>query len=167
MIYSRLLIMGLANALCLLGSQWLWWRLHLPRRQTRALCVLFAFITALLHIWLIRSDFLDSWVYHIHLFTFECAYFVAYVITYSAIEADSPTLIIIRAIASKKQWGLERSELSSLLGDDVLVYPRILDLLRDNLLMQLQERYTLTKKGRWFIGLFIWYRNLIKKPMGG
>ena len=111
------------------------WRIHLPRRQTRSLLIILFGVSALV----IGSTFPASragliatveYPALIQSALFCISMSLAYTITYSALEADSPTLVMIRAIADAGPEGFDKERLFQTMTGDVLVMPRIDDLLR-------------------------------------
>jgi hypothetical protein len=88
-------------------------------------------------------------------------------ITYSAIEADSPSLIIIMKIHKAGNSGLARESLESVMNDRILIEPRLRDLLIDKMAAFEEGKYRLRKKGVLIAGLFRFYRAIIKAGKGG
>jgi hypothetical protein len=150
------------------------WRIRVPQRQTRALLLIFFGTLFALLVGLAAlpggesplplphhtSEFVQ-----IVLFGTACA--LGYVITYSAVEADSPTLVMIRAIAAAGPDGLPEQQFQAEMGDDLLIQPRLDDLVRDEMLVLSDERYQFTPKGRRFIGIFLRFRRLLTMGKGG
>jgi hypothetical protein len=152
------------------------WRIRLPHRQTRTLLIMFMGVMAAafavfwyagrtspeyaavvpMHL----SDYLQIALFHV-------SFTLSYVITYSALEADSPSLVIVRAIEAAGPEGLDKDVLYEKLNDDILVLPRVRDLIRDEMAVIEDGKYRLTEKGRSFIGLFIFYRKLMGAPLRG
>jgi len=91
----------------------------------------------------------------------------SWVMTYPAIEVESPTLVIVRAIAGRGPDGLEEAELRRVLDEDVMVRPRIRDLLDEGLAVRHGDRLVLTAKGVALARLFATWRNLLRLGMGG
>ena len=82
-----------------------WWCVALPRRQRAVLLVLFfggGLVLAPLVAWLVGGlGFAPlSWVEWLNVALAVVAFALAYVVTYSALEADSPTLSLVRHIAA-------------------------------------------------------------------
>ena len=144
------------------------WKIHLPTRQTRALLLIFSgtLMVGLLCLWGIQ-DVLPSRMIptffpqypHIALFFTSCT--LAYLITYSAIEADSPSLVMMMTIADAGPDGLPKARFEQLMTDDLLIIPRIRDLGRDEMVMLADGKYVLTPKGKGFVRIFIWYRRIL------
>jgi hypothetical protein len=150
------------------------WRLRPPRYHTRTLLAIFfgslALVVGLLITDAPRNTGLPlaaSPADYVSLFLFVTAWALAYVITYSAIEASSPTLVIISTIAAAGPEGLDEKDLYGMVSDAVLVEPRIDDMVRDGLVRLEDGRYCMTSKGRRFVGLFIGYRWLLRLEKGG
>ena len=98
---------------------------------------------------------------------FVTAFTLAYMITYSAIEADSPTLLMIRTIAAAGDKGIARDDFFATLSDAVLVDPRLRDLITDRMAVLAEGKYRLTGKGRLFASIFTNYRALLGLGKGG
>ena len=144
-----------------LAVQWVVWRVRLPHRQTRAILLIFGALS------LLAAVFLQSSV-EIAYFTLLQAMLIAgYVITYSAVEVDSPSLVMIEMLADAPSKQLHFDEWAKVLSDDVLVHPRIADLVRDGHVSQSGDLLTLTPKGRSFISIFLKARAILGMPKGG
>ncbi len=135
------------------------WKIRLPKRQTKVLLQIF-FGTFLLGSFLLWSLEYGRISECIHIFLWGTALTLAYMITYSALEADSPSLVMITSIASEPD-GLSKARFEQLMSDDILIMPRIRDLLRDQLAYQDGGYYKLTPKGRLFARIFIGHRQVM------
>ena len=91
----------------------------------------------------------------------------AYVMTYPAIEVESPTLVMIQAIARRGEEGLARTTLFAQLTDEVLVAPRVRDLLSDGLAVERGGRLYLSESGRKLVKLFVLWRRVLGAREGG
>ncbi len=98
---------------------------------------------------------------------FYCALSLAYLVSYPAVEADSPSLAVMLRILKAAPGGLDKNELDKAMTDEVLIIPRIKDLTDDKLICTDRGRYSLTSKGVFFVNIFIAFRNLLKLPKGG
>ena len=110
---------------------------------------------------------IDNFLEVIQIFIFIIAYAFSYIITYSALEADSPSLVIIKTIANAGREGLSKDKLRAILNDDILVRPRLADLLTDGMATIDDGKYRLTSKGYLSARIFITYRKLLNLPVGG
>jgi hypothetical protein len=167
------LLWGCVSVVGALGLHLALWRLHRPRRQTRALLVIFFGVTAAVLVALAAWPAGDSpWLpagllEYAHIALFAVAFALAYIITYSAIEADSPSLVIVMEIAKAGKEGISEADFEAQLSDAVLIEPRVADLVRDRMLTLEKDRYCLTAKGRSFVRIFILFRALLGAGKGG
>ena len=152
------------------------WKRHLPRRQIRALlltffAVLFAGCGILWNYPEITLFGITAvpvgWISLAHIVLYFTSLTLAYMITYSALEADSPSLVMVLKIAVAGDAGLPRQVFHEQLNDTLLVEPRLHDLVTDKMVVMDGQRYRLTAKGRWMAWLFIGFRNLLKLDKGG
>lgn len=98
---------------------------------------------------------------------FGLAISAAYVLTYPAIEVESPIMVIIDLIERAGPGGLERDELYRRLDDDFLVTPRIDDLVSEGLAIDSDTGCRLTEKGRSLGRTFIVWRKILGADVGG
>lgn len=151
------------------------WRVRLPYKQSRSLLLSFylTFVIASLflpfiphgRVWslLLPHDLLEL----AHVLVIFTSLTLAYLITYSALEADSPSLVMVNLIAQAMPEGLSTLDLEKQLNDDLLIVPRIKDLLRDNLATLQGDKLVLTPQGRAFVQIFIFFRSWLKIGKGG
>lgn len=152
------------------------WRIHLPRRQTRAILLLFFGTgggTLALLPWLVASlpalglrspPALES---YLSLAVFITAATLSYMITYSAVEADSPSLVMALAVRGAGPSGLSIDDFHARLDETVLLEPRMRDLVRDGLCRLEGHRYSLTPKGWRMARIFLLHRRLLGLGKGG
>ncbi|MBF0481348.1 MAG: hypothetical protein HQK81_08545 [Desulfovibrionaceae bacterium] len=152
------------------------WRVRLPRRQTRCLVRIFMGVAAAgltLRQPLSRLvPALAPWLpatlpQALHVLLFVAAMMSAYVISYSALEADSPTLVMVRHILAAGPGGIAPEVFFREMNDEVLVQPRLDDLLRDGLAELVDGRYRPTAKGRAMARLFTLFRAVLGAGKGG
>jgi hypothetical protein len=150
------------------------WRCRLPRYQTKTLLAVFFGTLAVVCILLATAAMAalglptpTELAEYLQIILFATAFTLAYTITYSALEADSPTLVMVRAIAAAGADGLTEADFQGQVSDDVLIRPRLADLVRDGMLVETGGRLALTPKGRRFVNIFIRYRALLGAGKGG
>ncbi|MEW6618872.1 MAG: hypothetical protein AB1422_05935 [bacterium] len=148
------------------------WKIHLPKRQTKALLEIFfgTLIISILTLWNSASFgifVVESFLEYFHICLFFISFTLAYIITYSGIEADSPSLVIIRKVAEAGSEGLDQKEFDRMMRDDLLIKPRIKDLLSDKMVYMEGDKYKLRSKGALMARIFIFYRQLLNAPKGG
>lgn len=152
------------------------WRIRLPKRQTKTLLlIMFAVLCAAVALlktcgaglaargWSVPVTAGD----YLHLALLDIALILSYMITYSAMEADSPSLVIALTIAGAGAGGIPEADFRDFVNDDRLVRPRIRDLVLNKLAYLDNGRYRLAFKGYLFARLFIAYRNLLGRGKGG
>jgi len=146
------------------------WKIRTPKSHTKALLQIF-FATLILSfflLWLISCFVLSSDSYlpksfsdYIHIILFFAALTLAYITTYSAVEVDSPSFLITMSIYEAGVKGLHKDRLKETMRNELLVKPRVNDLLRDKLVFLSNNKYRVTKAGYRLINLFIFYRRLL------
>jgi len=96
------------------------------------------------------------------------AVMLGYIVTYSGIEVDSPSLVMVLEIHKAGAAGLEQGAFDRQMSNERLVVPRINDLLKGGLAIFDGGLYRLTAKGRAVARLFCFYRWILgKKYKGG
>ena len=141
------------------------WRIKVPERQTK--CIIFINISVLmifiLFVYFFQlQNFFISNIYIFNFIIFHLITLMSYLITFSAIEADSPSLLILYLIYLKKTDGLLLEELYKILNDQVLIHTRINDLYAGNMAYKSNDRISLTSKGKFMAFMFYQYRKLLK-----
>ena len=74
---------------------------------------------------------------------------------------------MILAVNEAGEKGLNKSEFEKMFTDELLIIPRIRDLVESGMIFLDQEKYRLALSGRVFISIFIFYRKLMKAQKGG
>lgn len=153
------------------------WRIYLPRNHTRALTIIFS-VTLLIGIFILLkfSDYRiaifgialpHAITDYLQLSLAFVSYALFYIVTYGAIEVDSPSLIIVLKIADSGDKGLEMNTLIEDLKEDYLITNRVKELLMGGFVSLTGQTYELKKRGRLLVSLFIVYRKLLGAEKGG
>jgi len=171
----RPLLWGIACVAISFAIHIILWRWRLPERHTRILLILFlappfalagcSLIVGRHYAAALRLLVAPAECFEVVLF--DIAFALAYIITYSAIEADSPSLVLTTAIADAGPAGALESDLVKLASDDVLIRPRIADLLRDQLVISHDAGFAITAKGRRLVRIILLARSLMGAGKGG
>ena len=152
------------------------WRVRLPRRQVKTILIILfgglaASLTALV---LSPADFSLLGVARplgaaelLHAAIFVTALTLAYMITYTAVEADSPSLVMVLKIESAGANGVRKEEFDQFLSDERLIMPRVDDLLTDKMAELVDGRYRLTPKGELMAEIFTRSRAVLRLGTGG
>ncbi len=152
------------------------WRIALPSATARALLVTFVFgiLGGLVFVVLMArilpglATLLPPEPFGtLQALLLSLAFAAGYVMTYPAIEVESPTLVMIQAIARRGDEGLARATLFAQLNDEVLVAPRVRDLLSDGLAVEREGRLHHSTRGRRLVNLFFIWRRLLGASAGG
>lgn len=138
------------------------WRFCLPKKD-RAFVLVNVFLWTLVLGTIILRD-IPGYLDYVVLY---CSLAAAYIVSYPAIEIESPSLIIARDIAGAGRSGLDKSELYRTMSDKILVSDRVEDLLNADLVRMDSGKYLMTPKGHFLAGIFIRFRRLLNLPKGG
>lgn len=103
----------------------------------------------------------------IQFFILFVSFAVSYIVSYPAIEVDSPTLIIIKAVSDAGPRGMDKGKLEAMMTDDLLIVPRINDMVSDKMIYLDGGRYRLMGKGLMMARVFSFYRNITGSAKGG
>jgi hypothetical protein len=152
------------------------WKIKIPRRQTKVLLVIFigTLILGFFGLWILSSfDFainflcIDGLIEYLHISLFFISLLLAYVVTYSALEVDSPSLVMVMNIANAGEEGIDEDVFDKAMTDEILVMPRLRDLVTDQMAFMDGNKYRLTIKGESMARMAIFYRKLLNSGKGG
>ena len=143
-----------------------WWRVALPRRQRAVLLVLFlggGIVLAPLVAWLVGSlGFAPlSWVEWLNVALAVVAFALAYVVTYSALEADSPTLSLVRHIAAAGRGGLAEVELGEFMVSRPFVGARLTALVDEGMVYEKENRIILAEHPYTLFRMVLFHREKV------
>lgn len=138
------------------------WRIKKPANTIKALVAIFCLVLAVGMV--IRQHEFINYIYIAVLFF---SLFLVYLLTYPAIEADSPSLAIMLQIARAKNNGITAAQIKELLKDNLLVEPRLKDLVDAKMVELNGSVYKINRKGILFIQPFIVYRKFLQLGKGG
>lgn len=152
------------------------WKIHLPKRQTRAILIIFfgVQILTVLGMYFVPRYFpllgLNSYTQfssYLHVCFFCTTATIAYVISYTAIEIDSPSLLMVRAINNSESNRVSVAEFHNLMKDSLKIEPLITELLNDRMVRLDGQYYRLTPKGAFMTYLIMLHRSLLGLGKGG
>ena len=171
----HILLYGSLSFFCALLVHFSVWKIYLPRRQLDFLlkffllflvfCIIVLKFTPKFSLFGIDApqnifDYLSFCLFYI-------SAMLSYIISYSALEADSPSMVIVLKVEKAGRAGIAIEELERDMTNETLLLPRIKDLERDGLAVLKNNRYRITSKGRCFISLFIFFRRFLGESKGG
>lgn len=142
------------------------WRLRLPRNRPAALFFIFVLVPSALSIFLsvlMPSVPIEAWALLLFL---DFSLSSAYILSYPAVEAVSPTLVIALQLCEAGENGVARAELADFFKSDNVFRPRINDLIDSGLVNERDGLISLTSKGKTLAGFFILYRRALGLPPG-
>jgi hypothetical protein len=155
----------------------IFWKIKLPKRQTKILLliyfgVLIVGILILIDIlWFFpeyKTFVLKSFLEYLHICFFYTSLTLAYMITYSAIEVDSPSLVMILKISEAGGTGIHKEKFDeTMINDDLFIKPRINDLINDRTIYLEGNKYKLKPKGFLMAWFFTFYRKMLNTGKGG
>ncbi len=146
------------------------WRAAAPKNSGVALLSVFAltFIVGWAGVWAasLALPNMAAWLPNgplgfLHICVVYGALTSAYVMTYPAVEVESPSLVISELVAGNGDDGLSVEGLYRELNDDLLFWPRVRNLLDEKAVVLDEGRYRTTAKGAFIARLFNAYRALL------
>lgn len=149
------------------------WRIWRPRSDLRALFVIFMIAPTLVVVALLGASLLvpggpvPSVLDAAAILLLHWALAFAYVLTYPAAQAQSPSLEIAYAVGQSMPRGLSREELLAHLDGETLVRSRVDDLVANRLIRAEGDRYVLTPSSIRLIRAFLGFRALLGLPRRG
>ena len=162
------LILTAATLLAAFLFHLVWWRVRLPLHQLKALLLIFgAFFAAASLVLLFSPDFSSlasafaAWFVWLYFALFYWAMAFCYVITYSAMEGDSPTLSLTREFARRGEDGMTRSEIEGFFAQRPVIGARIAALVKDGVLIPKESGYRLVPGSYFFFRLILGYRRVV------
>ncbi len=162
------LLTALVTLGCAFAVHVVWWRTSRPKADLPAMLGLFLIAPGILYLVVAMTGALGvlSPVECAAAFVLHAALASAYVQTYPAAQAQSPTLVILLAIGAAPA-GLDRSALVARLDASGLVRARVEDLERNALLRRDGDRIVLTLPGLVLARAFVVYRSFVGLRPGG
>ena len=158
--------------LCAFVSHLLWWRVAVPTSQLKALLLVFliAWCGAVAVVWFGDWRFVSFadgqttvGFFYFCLFYWSAA--LCYVITYSAMEGDSPTLSLTRHLHRKGAEGVSHGEIEEFFRQRPFVGARVKALVTDNIFIEESGGYRLASGKYLFFRLILGYRRVVFGPI--
>ena len=147
------------------------WRWRLPKAQLKALLVIFAVVWAIAAL-LVVTDFVGfgsfaaGWLIG---FLYFCLIYwstaFCYVITYSAMEGDSPTLSLTRHLHRRGGEGVSHDEIEDFFRQRPFVGARVKALVTDNVFIEEEGGYRLSPGSYVFFRVILGYRRVVFGPI--
>jgi hypothetical protein len=147
------------------------WRWRLPKAQLKALLVIFAVVWAIAAVLALTgcvgagSFAVGSLVGFLYLCLIYWSAALCYVITYSAMEGDSPTLSLTRHLHRKGAEGVSHEEIEEFFRQRPFVGARVKALVTDNIFIEESGGYRLASGSYLFFRLILGYRRVVFGPI--
>lgn len=147
------------------------WRWRLPQRQIKVLIVIFAII------WLfaalavkagfvgVDSEGVGRLVGFLYFSLVFWSAALCYVITYSAMEGDSPTLSLTRHLHRRGEKGVSHSEIDDFFRQRPFIGARVRALVSDRILIEESGGYRLRSGKYLFFHTILLYRRVVFGPV--
>jgi hypothetical protein len=164
-------ISGLALLAIALVIHVIWWRLKVPRRQPFMLAMLLLSVAVCGFAAIYAADLVAG---ELPLPRFLLAFLlygsggVVYLILFSAMEADSPSLTLIRLISEAGPRGIHRDDLLRVVERHSYIKVRIDMMVADGMAVETPRGLRLASQGLWLSRVVLFYRKLLaRKIVGG
>jgi hypothetical protein len=172
----NVLFFGIALLIAAFFIHFVIWKIRIPMHQKSTLILIFSAVlmagAALLFIFKHKVSFFGitapQTVYeYLQLCIFFISLELAYMVTYSALEADSPSLVIVMDIYKAGAGGLDEKIFKKEMSNDVLIMPRMRDMVFEKMAYLDNGKYKLTPKGLTIVRVFTLYRKILKTAQKG
>jgi len=142
---------------------WIWWRIALPRRQRPVLLMIFLFggilLSPVARLFVQQLGFGELTVIQwLNVALVVISVTLAYVVAYSAVEADSPTLSLVRHIAAAGSGGLREEELREFMAKRPFLGARLTALLQEEMIREKGYKITLANHPYVLFRFVVWHR---------
>jgi hypothetical protein len=161
------ILLAAGAALAAFAIHVVFWRLRVPERQTRGLAIVFAvaLVIALVAARLVLTGFgLSACLYCAALYG---AIALCYMLLYTGIECDSPTLAIAHRMSLAGAEGVSLGELEAFIGTCPFVRARLLHLCRDGLVTADGAQLRLAGKAARVLAFSDAYRRYLGEARSG
>jgi len=147
------------------------WRWRLPKAQLKALLVIFAvvwaiaallFLTGFVGVGAFAAGWLVGFLYFCLIY-WSAAF--CYVITYSAMEGDSPTLSLTRHLHRRGEKGVPHEEIEDFFRQRPFVGARVQALVTDSIFVEEDSGYRLASGSYLFFRVILGYRRVVFGPI--
>jgi len=172
LILLNILVVAIGCLAAAFGFHLLWWRLRLPQSQLKALLVVF-FITwsvVCAFAWIGNCGFLSlgkggAFVGFPYFSLLYWSAALCYVITYSAMEGDSPTLSLTRHLHARGAEGVSHEEIEEFFRQRPFVGARVKALVTDDIFIEEEGGYRLSAGRYLFFRVILGYRRVVFGPI--
>ena len=151
-----------------LVSQITIWRVRIPKNQSFTILTIFfiSFVIFFIPIYelfgkiILKEKFYAEFI---QAFLFHFCFLFCYLITFTAIEKDSPSIILMIKIFRCGKKGLELSRIFKIITNYKFIKMRIDDLLISKFILYNNKKYSITTKGKNSIKIVSFFQMLINQ----
>lgn len=174
--YMSVLFYGIGLFIIALMIHFFLWKAYLPKNQTAVLLRIFlgTLVSGISILYKLKISFFllgipapQEGYEYLQICLFYISLVVAYVTTYTVLEVDSPSLVMIGNIADAGPDGLAKDTFEKKLNNEMLIIPRIRDLVTMGMVYYDDRVYKLKPKGIFIARIFIVYRKLLRQSQKG
>lgn len=163
---SFILLAGISLFLICLFVHVFIWRFWHPRRHGLALLMIFVLPIFILAILLPNLWAAFTWLDFASVTLFHLSLSFAYIQTYPAVQALSPSLRILILVQTSMPAGMSEAEVLKFFDAEQILDDRIHDLTVSHLVSEINGALEITTKGRLFILPFLLLRKILGLPQG-
>jgi len=148
-----------------------WWRIRIPKREVLSILIIFSAViltglSAILYFTDIivgDNQSLVSSIIHIsHISFFYIIMMTIYIVIYTGLEDESPSLFLLLQILNSGKDGIEISKLYKSITNDTFIGPRIKFLIEEEMASVKDSRIIILSKGQKFLNVFRFIQNTLK-----
>jgi len=168
MLALRVVISAETVLLLALSCHWILWRIRIPNKHINSLLSLFLVVwcssvgmlwDSNMSLFFLGGVFLPFWFFYFSVLYWSAA--LCYVITYSAMEGDSPTLSLARYLHRKGDEGVCHEEIEEFFRERPFIGARVRALVTDRILIEGSNGYRLRSGKYLFFHTILLYRRLV------
>jgi hypothetical protein len=147
------------------------WRLHKPEASLKVLLAIFlvVIVAGLAALYFGRNAIysiglagLPNAAAYLHVLVFSVSMALAYIVIYTLIEWDSPTLTIVNMIARAGKRGVGTAKLVKLAENLPSIESRMQSLIRSNVIVEKDGRYVVSPGRHIFYRSVLYYSRLLR-----
>jgi hypothetical protein len=148
------------------------WRIRKPGSSIRVLLAIFlgVAVLGLIALYLTQDaarsrglPVLSNLAAYLHVLSFVISIAFAYIVVYTGLEWDSPTLSIVTMIARAGKTGVDEAELVQRAEKLPFLESRMQDLIRSGILVERDVRFVLSARPHYFFRSILLYNRLLRK----
>jgi hypothetical protein len=142
------------------------WRIKRPFAQRAALLRIFGVVFLLFLVAAIAAPLLTFWEC-IHVAICYVPFSLSYIVLYSAIEADSPSLTVVKFVAAAGPAGRDYNDFKRVINDTTLVEARVKAMIDEGMAVREGRSLGITPKGLGMARFFFAAAKLLNLNPGG